>query len=229
MRTSIPVFITARGNNKTAIMRNKEALKYAYIFIKDMNMFKQTWIISDNEEMLDYAHKLGFKFTFHQKCNNEQEIAYLDYIALYNFHKQTHYKPDWFLLLALSQLFRNDRLIIDCIKNIDNNYDVIASYTEISNRSDYFIENDEIVTKSHLITHERDRKHMIDAAVYAIKADFAIKCMTSFKDPSEVFWNGKIKYFQNHSLYTDIYTIEDINRFDYISDIINRVKQIKVE
>ena len=37
----------------------------------------------------------------------------------------------------------------------------------------------------------------------------------------------KIENREQYAL--DIYTIEDINRFDYISDIINRVKQIKVE
>jgi len=228
MLASIPLFITARGNDIQAVKRNKEALKYAYVFIRRMNLFSQTWIVSDSEKMLEYAKKLGFTNTFHQPCLDEKDIAYLDYIALYNFHKKTNLKPDWFLLIALNQLFKTERLIIDCIKNIDYNYDVIASYTDVTNRGSFFIEHGEIVTKSHLVTHERDRRHMIDAAIYAIKSDFAIKCMTSQKDPSVVFWNGKIKYFRNESLYTDIYSVEDIYKFGYISDILNEVKYIDI-
>ena len=43
---------------------------------------------------------------------------------------------------------------------------------------------------------EKKYKKIVDASIYAIKADFAIKCMTSNIDPAEVFWSGKIKYFK---------------------------------
>lgn len=226
MLTRIPIFITARGDNEIAIKRNEEALKYAYVFIKEMNLFAQTWIISDNEKMIEYAKSLGFYHTFHQPCKNEKDITYLDYIAIYNFHLQKKYKPDWFILLALNQLFRNTQLLTDCIRNIDNNFDVIASYTDITNRSSFFIEDENDLVKNHPITHIRDRKKMIDAAVYAIKTDFAIKCMESKDDPSKIFWTGKIKYFKNNSLYTDICSYDDIKKFEYVGYIINKVKAL---
>ena len=37
-KIQIPIFITIRGNNEDAIKRNKEALKYTYVLIRDMNM-----------------------------------------------------------------------------------------------------------------------------------------------------------------------------------------------
>ena len=57
----IPIFITVRGDNLQTIKRNEEALKYSYILISEMNLFNQTYIISDNNDMLNYAKTLGFK------------------------------------------------------------------------------------------------------------------------------------------------------------------------
>ena len=223
----IPIFITVRGNNEETIKCNKEALKYSYILIKEMNLFKQTFIISDNKCILEYSKELGFINTIYQQCNCANDIIYLDYIGIYNFYKETGYKPDWMILLSVGQLFKNKFLIYDCIRNIDDSYDVIASFTEISNRSSYFIKNDKIVSYGHLVSNERDRQKMIDSAIYAIKTDFAIKCMESNLDPSAVFWSGNIKYFENSSVYTDIMNLKDIQKYEYVGDIINDVKDIK--
>lgn len=223
----IPIFITVRGNNQEAFDCNKEALKYTYVLIKDMDLFMQTYIISDNELMLEYAKELGFINVIYQKCENKTDIIYLDYIGIYNFYKQTGYKPDWMILLAVGQLFKNKSLLYDCIRNIDDRYDVVASYTEISNKSAFFIKNDKIVSYGHLVSHERDRQKMIDSAIYAIKTDFAIKCMESKDiDPSIIFWEGKIKYFENSSIYTDIVNIKDIKKYEYVGDIITEVKNM---
>ena len=223
----IPIFITVRGDNLKSIKRNEEALKYSYILISEMNLFNQTYIISDNNDMLNYAKTLGFKNVILQECNNEYDISYLDYIGIYNFYLKTGYKPDWFILLAVGQLFKNRTLIYDCIRNIDDAYDVVASYTEISNRSPYFIYDNKIKSCGHMVTYERDRQKMIDAAIYAIKSDFAIKCMeTKDQDPSVIFWSGKIKYFENSSVYTDIVDIKDIRKYEEAGDVINKVKKL---
>ena len=57
----IPIFITARGHNDNVFKKNKEALKFSYVFIRNQNMTDQTFIISDNKDMLQYALELGFK------------------------------------------------------------------------------------------------------------------------------------------------------------------------
>ena len=128
-KMQIPIFITIRGNNEDAIKRNKEALKYTYVLIRDMNLFDQVFIISDNTDMIKYAENMGFKNSIYQECYNEYDITYLDYKAIYNFYLKTNYKPDWIILMAVNQLFKNPSLISDCIRNIENDYDVIASYT----------------------------------------------------------------------------------------------------
>lgn len=226
--SKIPIFITVRGNNEKEIIKNKEALKYSYVLINEMNLFNQTYIISDNNDILEYSKQLGFENTIYYECKSDYDIIYLDYIAIYNFYLETGYKPDWFILLAVGQLFNNKTLIYDCIRNIDDRYDVISSYTEISNRSMFFIEEDKIVSSGHIVTHERDRRKMIDAAIYAIKTDFAIKCMESKgMDPAAVFWSGNIKYFENNSVYTDIVDIKDIKKYEKTGERINKVKALK--
>lgn len=228
MLRQIPIFIVVRGNNDDIIKINKESLKYVYVYIKDMNMFNQTWIISDNENIIEYSLKLGFKNAYYQKCNNENDITYLEYISLYNFYKEKQFKPDWFILLSLNQPFRDYRLLSDCIKNIDNKYDVIASYTEQVDKDEYCIENNKIILQSRHITYEKKYKKIVDASIYAIKADFAIKCMTSDEDPAVIFWSGKIKYFKNYSLLTNIYNINDINNLAKIREILDKVNDLKI-
>ena len=61
MISNIPIFITVRGNNEENIKKHQECLKFAYIFIKEQDLFSQTYIISDNQtEILDFAKDLGF-------------------------------------------------------------------------------------------------------------------------------------------------------------------------
>ena len=228
MVSRIPIFITARGNNKETLKRNKEALKFSYLFIKEQNLFEQTYIISDNKEMLDYAIELGFIHTIHYPCGSQKDIKYLEYLATYRFGVENDYKPDWIILLNINQLFKDNSLLIDCITNIDDKYNVIASYTEISDRSHFFID-EALNTENrnpHLLSSEHKRVKMVDAAIYAVKTTFAFECM-EYDDPSEHFWSTKIHYFKNKSPFSDIYEFEDINKYYYIGNVINKIKEIK--
>ena len=51
MLSRIPIFIVARGNNELKYKKNHEALKYSYVFISNMSLLEQTYIISDNKQM----------------------------------------------------------------------------------------------------------------------------------------------------------------------------------
>lgn len=230
MVSNIPVFITVRGNTKEIVEKNKEALKFTYLFIKEQDLFNQTYIISDNkEDILEYAKQLGFTNTIFYPCGSHKDLKYLEYLATYRYGVEHNYYPDWIILLNINQLFISSKLIADCITNIDDKYDVVASYTEISNRSHFFV--DEALNtenkNTHLLSSEYDRVKMVDAAIYAIKTDFAFSCM-EYDDPSSHFWNGKIKYFRNNSIYTDIYDIKDIYKYYNIRETLNKVSQIKL-
>ena len=89
--SKIPIFITVRANTDEILRTNKEALKFSYLFIKDLELFSQTYIISDKQEMLDYAKELGFTNTILYTCGNEKDLLYLEYLsdslqqALYHF------------------------------------------------------------------------------------------------------------------------------------------------
>ena len=229
MVSRIPIFITARGNDKKTFDKNKEALKFSYLFIKEQCLFDQTYIISDNKEMLDYATELGFKYTIYYPCGSQKDLMYLEYLATYRYSVEMNYKPDWIIILNINQLFKDNSLLVDCIINIDDNYNVVASYTEISNRSMFFIDealNKEEEKKTHLLSSEYQRVKMVDAAIYAIKTSFAFECM-EYNDPSEHFWNTSIKYFKNKSLFTDIYELKDIDKYYYVGNVIDKIKQIK--
>ena len=38
--SKIPIFITVRGNNNEVFEKNKECLKFSYVFINKIDMFK---------------------------------------------------------------------------------------------------------------------------------------------------------------------------------------------
>lgn len=225
----IPIFITFRGNTEENFLQSKTLLKFAYIFIEEQNLFSQTFVISDNQELLDYAKELGFLKFIYYPCKNDYDITYLEYLATFKFGNDNNYWPDWIIILNATQLFRSSNIIRDCIRNIDDKYDVIASYTEISDRQHFFIDESRNSTNNHtpyrLITSERHRVKMIDAAIYAIKTTFARSCM-DVEDPSQKFWNGNFKFFKNNSLYSDIYTSDDIQKYHRVNDILNRVSKL---
>ena len=50
-----------------------------------------------------------------------------------------------------------------------------------------------------------------------------------YDDPAEHFWNGNIKYFQNNSLYTDIFNIDDIYKYYDAADTIEKIKEVEKE
>lgn len=230
MNPTIPIFITARGNDKSTFKKNKEALKFSYLFIRNQNLFEQTYIISDNKDMLEYALKIGFKYTIYYPCGSNKDIKYLEYLATYRFAVDNNYRPDWIIILNINQLFKDNSLLVDCINNIDDKFNVVASYTEISNRSNFYINDKlelvETSLNSHLLSSEYHRVRMIDAAIYAIKTSFAFECM-EYDDPSKHFWSTKIKYFKNKSLFTDIYELQDINKYYRVGEVINEVKKIE--
>ena len=232
MLSKIPIFITVRGNNIETFETNKEALLFSYLLIKNLNLFSQTYIISDNKDMLTYAQELGFTNLIHYPCGNEKDLLYLEYLATYRYGVEHEYYPDWIILLNVRQLFKQASLLRDCINNIDDKYDVVASYTDISNKSQFFVDEalaDKEKIQPHLLTSKYHRVKMVDATIYAIKSKFAFECMTC-DDPSEHFWKaGKIKYFKNNSLYTDIFTIDDIYKYYDAADIIKEVKKLKAE
>ena len=133
------------------------------------------------------------------------------------------------ILLNINQLFKDNSLLVNCINNIDDKFNVVASYTEISNRSQFFIDDNMKLIENnngHLLSSEYRRVRMIDAAIYAVKTSFAFECM-EYDDPSKHFWSTKIKYFKNPSLFTDIYESQDINKYYIVGDIINEVKKIE--
>lgn len=228
LTSKIPIFITVRANTKALFKQNKEALKYSYVYIKNQNLFDQTYVISDNKKMLEFAINLGFNEgnMIHYECKTDLDIMYLEYLATYKFAIDNSYYPDWIIILNVSQLFKSKRLISDCINMIDDKYDVVASYTEITDKSKFFIHN--IDKSNHLLSSEVDRVKMIDAAIYAVRTSFAFECM-KHEDPSNHFWSGKMKFFPNTSLFTNIYTIDDINIYQYIGDIISQVNEINID
>lgn len=228
--SQIPIFITARGNDKETFERNKEALKFSYIYIREVNMFDQTYIISDNIDMINYAKELGFIHTIHYPCGNDKDVKYLEYLATYRYAVENNYKPDWIILLNINQIFKFTSLLVDCINNIDDKYDVVTSYTEISDRSHFFVEEslkkkDGKFSDHHLLTSEHHRVQMQDAAIYGIKTSFAFECM-DYDDPAEHFWAGKMKFFKNKSIYTDIYELNDIKKYYELNTYLSKAKDI---
>lgn len=226
----IPIFITVRGNKNDVAKKNCEELKFSYLYIKNLDLFEQTYVISDNKKILDFAKDLGFKKCIYCPCESTKDLKYLEYIATYKYFKEHNYMPDWIIILNIKQLFKNTKLLVDCIRNIDDSYDIIASYTEVTDKSESFIKEylDEIKDKSKISQITDKREKMPDMSIWAIKTSFAFQCM-KYENPANYFIQGKIKYFKNHTIYCDLYDIDDIMKYKIVKELYSQYEEMQKE
>ena len=139
MMINIPIFITAKGGTKNSFSRSYELLPYAYEYIVRQQALRWTIIISDSSELLEYAKKLGFRHVYQERCINCQ-FCQLEFNGPYHYFVDNKTNCEWFIDLPLNQPFKSSDLILTCIDSINDNYDFITSYTEVDDRSDFYID-----------------------------------------------------------------------------------------
>lgn len=227
---TIPVFIVVKANNEENFNNNKELLLYAYDYIYKQQILRQTIVISDSQEMLDYASNIGFKFTYLERCK-KCHTCNIEYNGIYHYlldHPEIKY--DWFILYNIYQPFKGKNMILDSIIAINDNYDFITTYTYVYDRSAYYITdknkfvNEDNTSRVDLIPQ---KVKMIDNSILCIKTKYFLNAIENGYIAKDL-WKGKFKTIYNKALYVPIGDNDDIHQLD-IAEKIFRDIQIRKE
>ena len=227
MMINIPIFITAKGGTKNSFSRSYELLPYAYVYIVRQQALRWTIIISDSSELLEYAKKLGFRHVYQERCINCQ-FCQLEFNGPYHYFVDNKTNCEWFIDLPLNQPFKSSDLILTCIDSINDNYDFITSYTEVDDRSDFYIdENNKFVYDKDIRRDSNCPKvRMLDGSIYCIKKSFLDNCVKS-GNTTKAFWSGRFATVKNNAMYLPVRSKEHMKQLDTARVIFDTVSNLK--
>ena len=227
IKSKIPIFIVVETYTPEIKALNVQLLPYAYYYVKILQTLSRVIVISEDDEVLDYAKRLGFKYTYKTSSNN---VKYgLRYIGIYNHMNEYPADYDWFITLRLDQPFKSENLILDAIKGIKWNLDFLVSTSKMTDRERLFINSDgkflQLINNSNRNFEECIVTDMIDCSVFCFKTEFFRKCVES-NDFYGTLWEGKFETIKNESMFIQILGHHHTERFMAVHNIFMEVQQL---
>lgn len=215
---NIPILIPVKGISRRCPGKNRKLLPYTADYLLRQNLIKNAVVISDDQELGDFASRLGFKTNVEIRKEGQDELS-----SCRNFIKNSDYEA--FILLPVTQPFREIDLIRKCCSlyaQVKNEIDFVTSFVEISDRKRFYLE----FTESVPAFRNKDVKRkgalcetipMIDGAIYLIKSAFICEVAMS-TDPNKAFWTGRFRCIKNNVPFMDIDTPDDMAKFQFLKE-----------
>ena len=215
MILTIPIFICIKGVSKRCPGKNKMLLPYAYSYLTKIGEINNVIIISEDNELLQYAQSLGFLNIYKEDyIENGDEL-----LSISNYFINNHICYSYFFLFPICQPYKNLDLINKFKKNIDklDSYDFITSKTFIEDRSIFYIDDhNNFINKSNNLNERKGSLcktyYMIDGSLYLFKYSFFEKIMNTINKNSAL-WNSNFYTIENNSIFLDIDYKNDLNKF----------------
>lgn len=206
------IFITVKGTSIRCPNKNKILLPYTLNKIKDLDL--NIIVITDSIEIEMICND------YNVKCYIEDKSKQLDeFNSIYSYLVDTNQidNINEFILLPVTQPLCNIETINNVINTDLDEYDLITTYTYISNRSIFLLNDD----NSYMYdSYERKgslckQTKMIDGCIYKLSTEFLIKVIKS-NESNHIFWNeSKIKFIENTSdFFLDIDEEKDLYMFE---------------
>ena len=104
---NIPILIPVKGISRRCPGKNRKLLPYTADYLLRQNLIKNAVVISDDQELGDFASRLGFKTNVEIRKEGQDELS-----SCRNFIKNSDYEA--FILLPVTQPFREIDLIRKC-------------------------------------------------------------------------------------------------------------------
>lgn len=208
---------SVKGVSKGCQNKNIKLLPFTAYFLACQRLIKNAVVISDCSKLLDFEKFFEFSLFFEKRETGQDEL-----ISCYNYIRHTKYLE--FVLLPITQPFREKDLIQRCLSLYDQRKDVadfVASFNEIPKRERFYLlfnqnipkfKNENITRKDELC----DVISMIDGSIYVIKTSFITNVALS-ENPNSLFWNGNFQCVKNNVPFIDIDTVEDMDKFDFLN------------
>ena len=206
------IFITVKGTSIRCPNKNKILLPYTLNKIKDL--YINIIVITDSMEIQAICND------YNVNCYIENKSKQLDeFNSIYSYLVDTNELENIkeFILLPVTQPLCNIETINNVINAELDEYDLITTYTYISNRSIFLLNDD----NSYMYdSYERKgslckQTKMIDGCIYKLSTEFLIKVIKS-NESNHIFWNeSKIKFIENTSdFFLDIDEKKDFYIFE---------------
>ena len=227
IKSKIPIFIVVDTHTPEIKKLNVTLLPYAYYYVKILQTLERVVIIAEDDDVLEYAQKLGFKYTY--KTKNQSGKYTLRYTGIYNHMMEFPTDYDWFIALRLDQPFKSENLILDAIRGIKWDLDFIVSTSKMTDRERLFINEDgkfiQLINNSNRNFEECVVTDMVDLSVLCIKTEFFKKCVES-NDFYGTLWTGKFKTIKNDSMFIQILGHHHTERFEKVHNIFMEVQKL---
>ena len=192
---NIPILIPVKGISRRCPGKNRKLLPYTADYLLRQNLIKNAVVISDDQELGDFASRLGFKTNVEIRKEGQDELS------------------------SCRNLIRK---CCSLYAQVKNEIDFVTSFVEISDRKRFYLEFTESVPAFRNKDMKRkgalcETIPMIDGAIYLIKSAFICEVAMS-TDPNKAFWTGRFRCIKNNVPFMDIDTPDDMAKFQFLKE-----------
>ena len=205
-------YIAVKEHSLRCPKKNHVLLPYVLTQVKS---YLDVLVIVDSEELANICK--DYNVSYYMETDTEKLS---EFNAIYNYltNNGRLNTEEEFIILPATQPFRNKETILNVIDACLGDYDVVTTYTEVSNRSIFMLKEDNTFKvdsynrKGCMCPSEK----MADGSIYKMTNKFLKKVVES-EDSNHEFWGSKIKFVKNASpIFLDVDNPTDLEIFKMI-------------
>lgn len=207
-------YITVKGTSVRCPRKNHTLLPYVLAYARKLF---DVVVITDDDELEGIAKEYGVEV---YKDRNTHKISEFHAIYGYLAEQGKLDKDEEFVILPVTQPLRNE-YSMKTVRDLDmTEYDVVTTYTVVSNRS-IFLLNEDNTFKVDSYNRKgcmcKDEK-MADGSMYRMRNMF-LRDIVESEDTNHEFWHSKILWVENtHPMFLDVDTPKDLRIFNTIRE-----------
>lgn len=216
---NIHTLIPVKAKSNRCPGKNKVLLPYTQSWLERVGLKSCSTIITDDPE--EFEEELyGWDYFWEKKTSGDDILSLSHYPYLD--------KSDLIFYFPVTQPFRDLDLVQRMIEAIEENpgVDFITTYTEIQDRSIFYLNSDATGFQDSIELCERKgslcpKRLMIDGSGYLIKRKFLESLPKEKELINSYFWNGKFRGIENKSFLVDVDTPKDLRLFNKLKNYDN--------
>lgn len=207
-------YITVKGTSVRCPRKNHTLLPYVLAYARELF---DVVVITDDDELEGIAKEYGVAV---YRDKNTHKISEFHAIYGYLAEQGKLDKDEEFVILPVTQPLRNE-YSMKTVRDLDmTEYDVVTTYTVVSNRS-IFLLNEDNTFKVDSYNRKgcmcKDEK-MADGSMYRMRNMF-LRDIVESEDTNHEFWHSKILWVENtHPMFLDVDTPRDLELFNIIRE-----------
>lgn len=207
-------YITVKGTSVRCPRKNHTLLPYVLAYARE---WFDVVVITDDDELEGIAKEYGVEV---YKDKNTHKISEFHAIYGYLMEQGKLDKDEEFVILPVTQPLRNE-YSMKTVRDLDmTEYDVVTTYTVVSNRSIFLLNEDNTFKvdsynrKGCMCKEEK----MADGSMYRMHNSF-LRDIVESEDTNHEFWYSRILWVENtHPMFLDVDTPRDLELFNVIRE-----------